>query len=478
MVETIAPEGEDKGERGLLHHLAPARPRARRRAERPLHRPSRMEAAHCSRVLPMSRVFAPATTPFDPVTGERGRGGASAATRAAGWRRRWRGLVLFGSTGEGLLLDEEERARCWRRCGRSAGARLLLAGAGAESTRAGDPAGARSAAEAGADAVLVQPPCLLPPAAHAGGAARALPGGGRRLARAGDALPGAAGVQRGGAGGRAGGGALAPPERRGDQGLHGRPEGPGRAGGGVPAGTSRCWWGAARCSTAALEVGACGGILGGRRPGARQSAAEIYRLSGRASESGPGRLQERSRRCTAAVVGGLGVPGVKAALDLLGLAGGAAPPPAPAAGREGRARVREALRAGAGCWTRRRRPRSFSPRRDPRSAGRDPGETEQARHPALRTPHPHSALIDPWPTSRTSSTTWTGSPPSPSHRPDKLNALERAARSAELGEAVRAAREDAAVRGVIVTGSGEQGLRRRRGHRRSCRGWGRWTGWR
>jgi dihydrodipicolinate synthase/N-acetylneuraminate lyase len=55
-------------------------------------------------------VFLPVTTPFDEVTGD---------VAPVSWRENLRryslepidGLVLFGSTGEGELLDEAEKAR-------------------------------------------------------------------------------------------------------------------------------------------------------------------------------------------------------------------------------------------------------------------------------------------------------------------------------------------------------------------------------
>jgi hypothetical protein len=60
--------------------------------------------------LDLSGVFAPATTPFDPVTGDADLVSLRANVRA--WMDApLSGVVLFGSTGEGPLLDEDERAR-------------------------------------------------------------------------------------------------------------------------------------------------------------------------------------------------------------------------------------------------------------------------------------------------------------------------------------------------------------------------------
>ncbi|HEU4453742.1 MAG TPA: dihydrodipicolinate synthase family protein [Longimicrobium sp.] len=81
-------------------------------------------------------VFAPVTTPFDPVTGDADVVSMRANLRA--WLRApISGVVLFGSTGEGPILDEDEKARLTAAT-RSVvdGSRLLLAGTGAESTRA------------------------------------------------------------------------------------------------------------------------------------------------------------------------------------------------------------------------------------------------------------------------------------------------------------------------------------------------------
>lgn len=113
--------------------------------------------------IDLQGVFAPATTPFDPVTGD-----AAVVSMRANLRR-WlaaplAGVVLFGSTGEGPLLDEDEKVRLTAAARDVVdGGRLLLAGTGAESTRATIRATAAVAAE-GADAVLVQPPAYFRPA--------------------------------------------------------------------------------------------------------------------------------------------------------------------------------------------------------------------------------------------------------------------------------------------------------------------------
>jgi len=105
-------------------------------------------------------VFAPVTTPFDSVTGD---------IAPIPWRenlRRWceqplDGLLLFGSTGEGALLDEDEKVRltAFARDVVPAGIPLLV-GASAESTRA-TIRQAKRMAEAGADAILTHPPAYF-----------------------------------------------------------------------------------------------------------------------------------------------------------------------------------------------------------------------------------------------------------------------------------------------------------------------------
>jgi 4-hydroxy-2-oxoglutarate aldolase len=112
-------------------------------------------------------VFLPVTTNFDEVTGE------IAPVKFRENLRRWveqpiDGLVLFGSTGEGTLLDDDEKAKLMRFARDVVPSGIVLVGgAGAESTRA-TIRQTESLAEAGADVVLVKPPWyfgpFLPPA--------------------------------------------------------------------------------------------------------------------------------------------------------------------------------------------------------------------------------------------------------------------------------------------------------------------------
>ncbi|HET7274029.1 MAG TPA: dihydrodipicolinate synthase family protein [Longimicrobiaceae bacterium] len=111
--------------------------------------------------LALDGVFAPATTTFSPDTGELDLDGMR--KNAGDWLdTALGGLVLFGSTGEGLLLADDERVRVLEAIRADHSSSVLLAGTGAESTRRAIEL-SRSAARAGADAVLVHPPAYYRP---------------------------------------------------------------------------------------------------------------------------------------------------------------------------------------------------------------------------------------------------------------------------------------------------------------------------
>lgn len=123
----------------------------------------------------LSGVIVPIPTPFDAESGEAAPVVLRRVARtlmAAGLD----GIAVAGSTGEGELLDERERIQMveWLR-DVVADECILLAGTGAESTRAAVRA-AKDAGAAGADAVLVRPPAyfgsLLSPTAFAAHYAR------------------------------------------------------------------------------------------------------------------------------------------------------------------------------------------------------------------------------------------------------------------------------------------------------------------
>ena len=107
--------------------------------------------------LALTGVFVPVTSPFDPVTGD-----LDVIALRANLRRILaapvQGLVVAGTTGEAALLAPDERKAAIRAAAELVGdGRLVIAGTGAESTRETVRLSVE-AAEAGADAVLVQPP--------------------------------------------------------------------------------------------------------------------------------------------------------------------------------------------------------------------------------------------------------------------------------------------------------------------------------
>lgn len=107
-------------------------------------------------MIPLDGILAPVVTPFDhsgAVDGE-----AFAANVAAHLAAGLHGIVVAGSTGEAALLDEAERAALIARARAAVPAeRVLLVGTGAESTRAVIARNA-VAGELGADGVLVVAP--------------------------------------------------------------------------------------------------------------------------------------------------------------------------------------------------------------------------------------------------------------------------------------------------------------------------------
>jgi len=293
-------------------------------------------------------VFAPATTPFDRVTGE----ADPVAMRAN--LRRWleaplAGVVLFGSTGEGPLLDEDEKARLTEACRDVVdGGRLLLAGTGAESTRATIRA-TRAVAEAGADAVLVQPPSYFRPAMtpealrdHFTAVADASPipvilyqvpprfstvelptGLVGELAK----HPNIVGIK----------------DSHGDlKTLAALVDACGR--------NAQVLVGSGAMLYAALEAGAVGGILAVSLLAPAECAAIWQAFAdGRFAEAG--RIQERIAPLHRAVVAEMASPGIKVALDELGMHGGLPRPPLKPLREKDRPKVTEALAAagiGAG----------------------------------------------------------------------------------------------------------------------------------
>ena len=117
-------------------------------------------------------------TPFD----ERGELDLPEAQRLARWLvdRGNDGLVVAGSTGEGMTLDADERKQLWRAVKEAVGERAaVIANAGSNDTR-GSVAAAQDAHAAGADAILAVVPYYNKPTqsgmiAHFGAMADAVP---------------------------------------------------------------------------------------------------------------------------------------------------------------------------------------------------------------------------------------------------------------------------------------------------------------
>jgi 4-hydroxy-2-oxoglutarate aldolase len=274
--------------------------------------------------LDLRGTFLPVTTPFDPVTGDVD----VVAFRAN--LRRWlqfpiAGVLIGGTNGEGALLDDTERASLVEAAADvlPAGA-LLLAEAGAESTRQAI-ARTRAAAAAGAEAALVSPPAFFRSAMTPEALARHY----RAVA---DASPipvviyqvplrmstldlptglvaelshhdHIVGIK----------------DSRGKLELLGELVQQCRSGFQVLVGNGALLY-------AALETGAVGGIVavGMLAPAAAARIPEAHREG---NEAEAGRLQERIAPVHERIVSEMGIAGVKAALDVLGLHGGPPRPP-------------------------------------------------------------------------------------------------------------------------------------------------------
>ena len=286
----------------------------------------------------------PATTPFDQVTGE---------VDLVALRRnveRWtptgiRGLVIGGSTGEAVLLDERERDLCWDVVARSVPDDLVLvAGTGAESLRTTLRL-TRMAADRGFQAVLVQPPAFykgaMTPAVvrdHYLAVADAAPVPVilYQVPTRFSTLDFPAGLVA---------------ELSSHENIVGIKDSRGRLEtvGELVTRTSRGFQvlvGSGSLLYAALEIGAVGGILGVANLAPRE-CARIHARFAAGDAAAAGRIQQRVGPLHNAVVGGMGVAGVKCALDLLGCRGGAPRPPLKPLPGSRRAEVAEHLdRAG------------------------------------------------------------------------------------------------------------------------------------
>ncbi|MGH7540255.1 MAG: dihydrodipicolinate synthase family protein, partial [Gemmatimonadota bacterium] len=249
------------------------------------------------------------------------------------------GIVVAGSTGEAPLLDPAELFSLVEEARPRLEGRLLIVGTGAESTAA-TIAACHGAAERGADAVLVRAPAYYRPAmtpealrAHFLAVADASPAPVLlyhipRFVPVEVAPELAARVlehenvvgMKDSSGDLRNLGALA--EACGDRGS-------------VLVGSGALLY-------PALEAGAVGGILGVALLATR-TACDLYESWRAGDGARAGRLQERLGPLHKTVVGALGVPGVKAALDRLGLWGGRPRPPLQCLGAKGLGAVDEAL---------------------------------------------------------------------------------------------------------------------------------------
>lgn len=274
--------------------------------------------------LDLRGALLPVTTPFDPVTGDVDVVAFRANLRA--WLAHpIRGVLVAGSTGESVFLDEGELSSLLEAAREVVpGDRLVIAGTGAEATRH-TITKTRRAADAGADAVLVKPPAYYKGAMTPEALARHY----RAVA---DASPvpvivyqvplrlstldlptglvaelsrheNIVGVK----------------DSRGSLELVGELVEQCADGFQVLVGAGAKLYGG-------LEIGAVGGIVavGLMAPG---ESAEICTAFHDGRKADAGRIQERIAPVHDRIVGGMGVPGIKAALDALGLHGGDPRPP-------------------------------------------------------------------------------------------------------------------------------------------------------
>jgi len=287
-------------------------------------------------------VVAPVTTPFDAETGDVAPVALRSMVRDL-LARGLQGILVSGSTGEGPLLDPDEQARLveWLR-EVVPDDRWLVAGTGAESTRATVRATERAAA-AGADAVLVRPPAYFGP----GLAPAALAAHYQRVADASPVpvlvynIPKYTHVMLQDSVLRA----LADHER-----VIGFKDSSGDlkvlAGYRAAAPRLRALVGSGSQFYPALELGADGGVLA-IACFAAERCVGLYRAFRADDRRAAGAAQEALTPLAREIVGTLGVPGVKAAMELVGLPGGPVRPPLVALDARQRAHVAELL-AGAG----------------------------------------------------------------------------------------------------------------------------------
>ncbi len=281
----------------------------------------------------------PVTTPFDPTTGDvapvhlRDNARAVLAAGAAG-------IVAAGSTGEASLLSEAEfrQVVAWMRDVVPDG-RWLVAGSGRESTRATIEA-CRVAAEAGADAALVRAPSYYGPVFTSASLIDHF----RMIA---DASPipiilynfprytHVALTEQLVA-------ALAKHEN-----IWGAKDSSGDLKVFAAFRDAAPEWslfvGPGALFYPALELGAAGAIAAVACFAAVPTVA-VYQAFDRGDRAASGAAQERVAPLHRMIVGELGVPGIKLAMDVVGLFGGSPRPPIPPIGNKDRRRVADLLR--------------------------------------------------------------------------------------------------------------------------------------
>lgn len=293
-------------------------------------------------MIDLAGAFLPVTTPFDRVTGD---------VDVVAFRsnlRTWfqapiRGVLVGGSTGEAVFLDAAERRRLIEAARDVVPAdRVLIAGTGTEATR--HTIGLTvEAADAGADAVLVSPPAYYKGAMTPDALARHY----RAVA---DASPvpvivyqvplrlstldlptglvaelsrhdNVVGIK----------------DSRGKLELVGELLDQCAAGFQVLVGNGALFY-------PALEMGAVGGIMASALLApAEQAEIAVAFAEGRRADAG--RIQEQVAPIHTEIVQGLGIRGIKAALDVLGLHGGAPRPPLSAASEADVEKARSVLAA-------------------------------------------------------------------------------------------------------------------------------------
>lgn len=286
---------------------------------------------------PLEGLLCPVPTPFDDA-------GEAAPDRLAAQVRIYAdhgvdGVVLFGTSGEGPLLDEVEESPLLHAAREAVGEGLLVAQVGRESVRAACRSAAR-AAEAGADALLCLPPRYYPhDAAELAAYWRAVAEAAgppllayhipqrTRVELSADLLAGLAEE-----------GTLAGiKDSAGDLDLEAALR--------TRLGTAfAIFVGKATATTAALEAGADGAILAvaDAAPEAAVALLAAHRAGDRAEVA---RLQAALDPLARALGPRYGVPGIKAAVDLRGWPGGGPPrPPLTSLDEAGRAEVAAALR--------------------------------------------------------------------------------------------------------------------------------------